>query len=202
MAHWNTKRRLDDKRGYKVWTEESKQKIRIFATKHSLLQDEQWLREQYLNLKRTIVDIVKEVGCVNSSVFVALNRFNIPRRTRKQAAKTGSKHHLWRGGSGFRGTTQYAEWRTMVYGRDNFTCQMCGVRGVYFQAHHILPCRDFPDLRFSVDNGITLCLPCHQKTFNFESKYAENLKSLVQKNPNSVKPRTGNTEPSPERVRV
>jgi 5-methylcytosine-specific restriction endonuclease McrA len=196
MGHWNTKKRLDDKRGYKVWTEESKRKVSAYFTQYTLLQDEQWLREQYLNQKRSTVSIAKELGCVNSTVFLALNRFHIPRRSCKQACKSGPEHHLWRGGTGFRSDARYEEWRLMVYGRDNYTCQMCGQRGVYFNAHHILPCRDFPDLIYSVDNGVTLCEPCHRKTYNCEKDYADNLKSLVKKNPNSVEPRTGNTEPS------
>ena len=194
MAHWNTKKRKDDRRGYKIWTEESKQKVRIASTKHPLLQNEQWLRKQYLELKRTTVDIAKEIGCVNSTIFVALNRFHIPRRSRKEACKKGSEHHLWRGGSGFRSDTQYCEWRLMVFGRDEYTCKMCGIRGVYLNAHHILPCRDFPDLKYRVDNGITLCESCHRKTYNSEMDYIDTFKSLVKKNPNSVEPRTGNTE--------
>lgn len=182
MAHWNTKKRVDDKRGYKTWSEESKAKVRLSSIRHPLLNDKQWLYEQYITKKRTTVAIAKEIGCVNSTVFCALNRFHISRRSRKEACKSGANHHLWRGGTGFRGDTRYTEWRLMVYGRDNYTCQMCGVRGVYFNAHHILPCRDFPDLIYDVNNGITLCELCHRKTFNHEVAQAEYLKSLVKRN--------------------
>ncbi len=197
MAHWNMKKKVDDRRGYKDWTPESRKKISVFATKHPILNDEQWMREQYLVLKKTTVQIAKEVGCVNSTIFFALNRLHIPRRSRKQAVKHGAEHHLWCGGTGFRGTTEYGEWRLMVYGRDNYTCQMCGQRGVYFHAHHILPCRDYPELKYSVDNGITLCAEiCHRMTYNKEMDYADMFKSIVKKSVNSGKPRTGNPEPS------
>lgn len=182
------------------WTDEMREKVRKSSMRHPKLNNEEWLCEEYLNKKRTTVDIAKELGCVNSTVFCALNRFHIPRRSRKEACKKGSEHHLWRGGTGFRSDTRYAEWRTMVYGRDNFTCRMCGKRGVYFHAHHIFPCRDFADLKYEVDNGITLCVPCHKKTYNKEIYFVDYFKSLVQKNPNSVEPVTGNavgnTEPS------
>jgi hypothetical protein len=164
--HWNTKKRQDDKRGYKVWTEESKQKVRLWSTKHPLLQDEQWLRKQYVELKRTTVDIAKELGCVNSTVFCALNRKSIPRRNRKEAVSKGSKHYLWNGGTSLtkRDTksSAYRVWRMNVFVRDGFTCQICGAKKP-LQAHHVLSYKDFPDLVFRVDNGITLCKPCHYK---------------------------------------
>lgn len=181
MSDRNKKKRQDDRRGYKVWT------VRIASTKYPQLLDKVWLTEQYLVLKKSIKQLSKEVGCSGSSVvFVALNRLGIPRRNMKQAAKHGEKHHLWRGGSGFRSDTRYNEWRLMVYGRDNYTCQMCGERGVYLNAHHILPCRDFRDLIYDVSNGITLCGPCHSKTFNCEMEVAEEFKSVVKNRVNSV----------------
>ena len=199
MAHWNTKKRADDKRGHREWTDSEKEKVRISSTKHPLLSDKAWLEEQYLVQKKTTVQIAQELGCVCSSVFVALGRLNIPRRDRLAAAKRGSEHHLWRGGNGFRGDQRYAEWRTMVYGRDNFTCQMCEARGCYLHAHHILPCRSYPDLIYVVSNGMTLCVLCHEKTYNREIEMADELRSIMKNRMNSVNPKrkdVGNTEPS------
>ena len=56
---------------------------------------------------------------------------------------------------------EYKKWRIAVIKRDNYTCQKCGKRGGILQAHHVKPYKDFPELRHSVDNGITLCLQCH-----------------------------------------
>jgi hypothetical protein len=54
----------------------------------------------------------------------------------------------------------YAEWRKAVFKRDNF--QRCGKRGGVLQAHHIKSWAKFPELRFDVANGKTLCeSPCH-----------------------------------------
>jgi len=78
----------------------------------------------------------------------------------------------------------YRQWRSDVFFRDNFTCQECGVRSgngkaVYLEAHH---CRiSFSEIMnkykittieeavlcpelWDINNGLTLCVPCHDKT--------------------------------------
>lgn len=53
--------------------------------------------------------------------------------------------------------------RNKVYERDNYTCQFCGdSKGGNLNAHHILPYAEFPLLRESIENGITLCENCHR----------------------------------------
>jgi 5-methylcytosine-specific restriction endonuclease McrA len=87
---------------------------------------------------------------------------------------SGERSGAWRGGLTeihyrIRRSQRYAHWRTAVFVRDNFTCQMCCARSVAgarvrLEADHIKPFADFPDLRFDVDNGRTLCSSCHRKT--------------------------------------
>lgn len=55
-------------------------------------------------------------------------------------------------------------WRISVFERDNYTCQICGIRGVYLEADHIKPFAYFPELRLTLENGRTLCRPCHNTT--------------------------------------
>lgn len=71
----------------------------------------------------------------------------------------------WKGGITpehklIRNSKAYQDWRTKVFKRDNHTCQECGDQG-YLNAHHIKPFAKFPEFRFDVDNGITVCLDCH-----------------------------------------
>lgn len=66
--------------------------------------------------------------------------------------------------------TDYRLWRTAVYERDNYTCQECGIRGGEINADHIKPWSLFPELRFSLENGRTLCVPCHKKTDTYGGK--------------------------------
>ncbi len=83
----------------------------------------------------------------------------------------GEEHPNWKGGTTaesdiIRHSEQYKEWRTKVFTRDNFTCQKCGKPKCYIEAHHTKPFALYPELRFEVDNGITLCEDCHNKIPN------------------------------------
>lgn len=87
----------------------------------------------------------------------------------RKSAKRGEKSYRWKGGvtpehDRIRKSAQYVEWRNKVFEKDNHTCQGCGKRGGDHHAHHIKPFSRFPDLRFDVSNGQTLCVKCHRKT--------------------------------------
>ena len=82
--------------------------------------------------------------------------------------KCGENHWNWQGGKSsererFMQTTEYKNWRTEVFKRDNYTCQCCGQEGYKLNAHHIKSYSENPELRTDVDNGITLCQNCHKK---------------------------------------
>lgn len=63
-----------------------------------------------------------------------------------------------------RDTAKQAKWREAVYLRDGFTCQSCAdATGGNLNAHHIEGHSENKPLRWSVDNGITLCAPCHRE---------------------------------------
>lgn len=59
------------------------------------------------------------------------------------------------------GRYAYKQWRTEVFHRDGYTCQKCYTKGRRLNAHHIKPWAEYPDLRYDISNGITLCEHCH-----------------------------------------
>ena len=74
-----------------------------------------------------------------------------------------------------RNSKKYFEWKSRVNVRDNFICQECGKEGS--EAHHIQSWKEYPDKRFEVSNGITLCLDCHKKQRSSgrpKTKYGKN----------------------------
>ena len=72
-----------------------------------------------------------------------------------------------------RKSLEYKQWRQKVFERDNFTCKGCGTRGGNIHADHIKPFALYPDLRFILSNGRTLCIPCHRKTETYGKSRAK-----------------------------
>lgn len=88
----------------------------------------------------------------------------------------------WKGGITpinkiIRASSEYKLWRNAVFTRDKFTCIWCGTRfikgitgDVILNADHIKLFALFPELRFAIDNGRTLCLPCHKTTDTYAGR--------------------------------
>lgn len=75
------------------------------------------------------------------------------------------------------GGAEYKEWRMKVFKKDKFTCQICGKtsnelkkQGIKICADHIKPYCNYPELRYVVSNGRTVCVPCHKLTETYGSK--------------------------------
>jgi hypothetical protein len=96
---------------------------------------------------------------------------SVQRKGRKikghKGQRVGEKAPNWKGGitpigQVIRHGEEYVAWRMSVFERDKFTCQICGQKGGELHAHHLWSFADHEDLRFVVDNGITVCAQCHR----------------------------------------
>lgn len=91
------------------------------------------------------------------------------RRKMSERARKGPDSNFWKGGKTdeakiLRQSAEYRLWREAVFKRDWYTCQICGEYGGVLRADHIKRFSHFPELRFDVNNGRTLCEACHKQT--------------------------------------
>ena len=70
----------------------------------------------------------------------------------------------------FRGIMQ-----KQILERDNYTCQLCGIRGGDLQVDHIQSWAEYVELRFSMDNCRTLCASCHYE-ITFDRRMPKEIK--------------------------
>ena len=112
---------------------------------------------------------------------------SIETRLKMGLSRRGNKHCNWKGGVTkeyqiIRGSIEYKLWRETVFKRDKWTCVWCGYRSkgsapTDIHADHIKPFALYPELRFCIDNGRTLCIPCHKTT---ESYLNNTIKRVYQ----------------------
>lgn len=79
-----------------------------------------------------------------------------------------------------RNDSAYKVWRQQVWLRDNFKCKIanpdCKGR---IEAHHILAWKDSIELRYEINNGITLCHFHHPKKRKEEEILSPFFKTLI-----------------------
>ena len=96
-------------------------------------------------------------------------------RKEQSKLKMGSNNPAWKGGkvkenTRIRFTLDYMLWRDAVLERDNYTCNKCFKYGGKLHAHHIKSFKEYPELRFSIQNGVVLCRDCHMTLHGLNKK--------------------------------
>ena len=76
------------------------------------------------------------------------------------------------------------EWSVIVKQRDGNSCQVCGrnkseLPPKELHAHHIMPWEKYPELRFDVDNGVTLCKQCHNLVHRSDGIFIERIDGKI-----------------------
>jgi len=86
----------------------------------------------------------------------------------------GENHYGYGGGQNERVNSEYYEWRKAVIKRDHGYCRLCHSQK-QLEVHHIHRFAIYPDMRWDVNNGITLCHDCHVGFRNKEDDYINEL---------------------------
>jgi hypothetical protein len=114
---------------------------------------------------------------VMGNKFCLGKKLSVETRKKISEANKGDKCHLWRGGiskinrserENFMSSIEYHLWHEACCSRDNWTCQKYKIKGGKLNVHHIYNYADYPELRTSIENGITLSKKAHEE---FHNKY-------------------------------
>lgn len=74
----------------------------------------------------------------------------------------------------------YKEWRGLVWERDKFKCKIANADCMgRIEAHHILGFSEYPELRYEINNGITLCHAHHPRKRAEEKRLIPTFMELV-----------------------
>ena len=146
---------------------------------------------------KTVVYTVCECGKIPKPVNLSSLKSNTSKscgclKIESCKSRSGKHHYNWQGGTyntkmdKIRRSTGYKKWRNAVFMRDNYTCKKCDLKNVselngiktlsykhklvnkLLTAHHLVSFKDNPKVRLNIDNGVTLCIKCHN---TFHLKY-------------------------------
>ena len=74
----------------------------------------------------------------------------------------------------------WVECRQQIFERDNFTCILCDKRGGDLACHHVTIRAHLPKEQWTdINNLVTLCSPCHNKTKGKEYFYKPQLLKIL-----------------------
>lgn len=161
-----TKKKISQSGKGRIFSEESKLKI------SRALKGKPKSKEHKLKLKnRVITDEWRQ------------------RKSESAKGKYGFNASNWQGGKVtlsklIRNSLPYRQWRDDVFTRDDFICQICGIKGGELNADHIKPFSVILDEYnittfeqallcaelWNINNGRTLCRPCHLTTDTWGNK--------------------------------
>lgn len=122
--------------------------------------------------EKIIANNKKRIGKPNPHSFERRIKLSL---SNKKRIENGT-HNFWKGGKTsenriIRSSLEYKLWREAVFKRDKYMCVWGGKEhGNRLQADHIKPFSLYPELRFAIDNGRTLCEECHKTTDTYLHK--------------------------------
>lgn len=197
----STRMKMSLARKGRVVSEETKEKIRkAHIGRHPSEQSRQKMRESKLGEKNNNFgkkfskerkEKIRLSNIGKKRTVESKIKMSISHKGKKQSAEvrkknsesnSGEKHYNWKGGRStenqrIRNGIDIRLWREAVFARDNWTCQKTKVKGGRLVAHHIQNFSKYPELRFAIDNGITLSNESH---IAFHKKYGNKNNTMEQ----------------------
>jgi 5-methylcytosine-specific restriction endonuclease McrA len=138
------------------------------------VKNKNWLREQYVERRKSTVEIADMADCSKTTVRRSLSENGIETRP-SPADLSGADHPSYAGGESEYGLGWNESKKRAVRERDNNACRNCGMsqeqhRRQYnrrLDVHHITKAREFDDAdkRNAMSNLIALCRDCHHNHF-------------------------------------
>jgi hypothetical protein len=166
---------------HRKFSEEHKRNIGLTKIGNKYTLGKHWKLSE--KSKRKLSELTKErylKGLMNGFKkgdipWITGKHHTIESRRKISEALKGEKGSNWKGGitlknKKIKDSIEYRLWRESVFARDDWTCQKCGKRGGRLHPHHIQNFAQYPELRFAIENGITLCEKCH---IEFHKKYGK-----------------------------
>ena len=154
---------------------------------------EEWKRQNSLRHKGKIVSEETKQKMRENALKQGFGKMGIGKKMSEKAkrkmseSKKGNKNPMWRGGvtserNKIYNSPQWKLWRLSVFERDKFVCQMpnCNQKERYLEAHHIKQFVNYPELRFDINNGITLCKNCHNLTKRKEKSFEKIFNNILK----------------------
>ena len=124
-------------------------------------------------MKEKISQTLKRKGIEPKVKFIGVGK-NSARWITDRTQLQKSDRHL--------GDSASNDWRKRTYVRDRWKCRIsnkdCSGR---IEAHHILNWVDYPELRYEINNGITLCHAHHPRGRKNEKQLEPILQALILK---------------------
>jgi hypothetical protein len=109
-------------------------------------------------------------GLCKSCYHKSIKNENNPNRKNISDCKT-DESKIWRK------RQEYKDWRNEVFNRDEYKCQICNMNTRDLVPHHLNGFDKFIELRFDVNNGITLCKRHH---IEFHTRFGFGRNTLLQ----------------------